>query len=187
MLKRMHYLRGAEMKKIVLVVALLLLMDHGCATYTGTPRHALSQLREAILNHDPDTALTYIDLDRVVENMVETGLRGHEATSDTQSLGLAAAKKAAPFMLPLVKELVRRQLRLAITASEETGYFSSIRKASVWYLDIVVEGDTATVTPKGGKKALFRMGKTTAGAWKIVEIMPEAGSEATGVERGQLP
>ena len=169
------------MRKIVILL-MLIIVGAGCTT--AGPRYALSRLREAILNHDPDAAFHYIDIDRVVDSLVETGLARREARSDAEALGIDLGKRVMPLMLPALRKFTRDQLRIAITSSDETGYFSSIRKASVWYLNIDSEGDRAVVTPKGSKKAAFRMAKTPEGSWKIIEIMPEGQSAAAPIGPG---
>jgi hypothetical protein len=160
--------------KIVFVLALLVLLLQGCATSNkGMPHYALTQLREAILNHDADSALRYVDVDRVVDNIIERKLAQQEARTDGQAAGIEAGRRIMPLILPALRQFVRDQLRIAITSSDESGYFSTIRKASVWYLNIVIDGDRAVVTPRGSNKAAFTMAKNSEGFWKIIEIMPD--------------
>lgn len=164
---------GSGSGKSLLLIAAVALLAWACtAAIEGTPRHAVAQLREAILAHDPDRALTFIDVDRVVANMIEKQTARAGTTSDEDAIGLLVGRHLAARLRPQLVDFLKQQLRIAITSTEETGYFSSIRKARVWLLDIAVDGDTAVVTPRGEKKAAFRMNRTADGAWKIVEIMP---------------
>ena len=157
------------------ILALLLLgtlLSAGC-TLDNTPRRSLSELRSALLSHDADRALRYIDVDRVVDCMARDMFQRYEAKADNplEALGIRAGKEAAAIIMPQVKEQLREQLRKAITSSGEGGYFRDIRRASVWYLNIHVEGDTAVVAPKGKSDIRFKMARTDEGYWRIVEIV----------------
>jgi hypothetical protein len=151
---------------------LCLFLSLGC-TLKDTPRHSLSELRTALLDHDPDTALKYVDVDSIVDCMVRDIFLKYDARADNelQALGIRAGREAAKLAAPAFKYLLTSQLRKAITSPDETGYFDYLRKASVWYLHITREGDTALVEPKGKSDIQFRMAKAPEGHWRIVEIM----------------
>ena len=162
-------------RRCVLFLALLLLWIPpllGC-TLSNTPRRSLSELRTALLDHDAEQALRYIDTDSVVDCLVRDIFRNYEKKADNPlgALGLMAARQAASALMPGIKDLVRKQLRDAITSSDEAGYFQDIRRASVWYLNIDVEGDTALVRPRGKSDIRFRMARSDEGRWRIVEII----------------
>ena len=144
----------------------------GC-TLASTPRRSLAELRTALLDHDAERAFLYIDTDSVVECLARDILLKYEKRANTpiEVLGLMAGRLAAPAMMPGIKDLVRKQLKEAITSSDEAGYFQDIRRASVWYLTIDVEGDTALVAPRGKSDIRFRMARTGEGRWRIVEII----------------
>jgi hypothetical protein len=144
----------------------------GCA-FKDTPRHSLSELRAALLNRDADAAMRYIDVDSVVECMVSDIFLKHEgkAGSPLEKLGIAAGKGAANIIMPAAKALVRMQVKAAISSHEDSGYFQQIRRASVWYLNITRDGDTAIVEPKGKSNTKFRMTRAPEGHWRIVEII----------------
>jgi hypothetical protein len=143
----------------------------GC-TLSNTPRRSLSELRIALLNHDADTALRYVDVDSVVDALVRDVFRKHEAKMDNPiaKLGIKAGKEAADVVMPGLVAITRWQLRTAITSDDQWGYFEDIKKSSVWYLNIEVEGDVAFVKPKGKSDIGFRMARTSDGHWKIVEM-----------------
>jgi len=153
-------------------VAALLLC--GC-TLSNTPRRSLSELREALLNHDADRAFRYVDVDSIVECMVRDIFAKYEAKADDplKVLGIRAGRKAAGLLMPGVKALAREQVREAILAPDEDGYFEYVRKGSVWYLEIEADGSTAIVKPVGKADTKFRMRQVEDGHWKIVEIMRE--------------
>ncbi len=159
-------------KRLGLFLFVLLLVLPGC-TLSDTPRRSLSELRTALLDHDAERAFRYIDTDRVVECLVRDTFLKYEKKADSplEALGLMAGRQAASIMMPGIKDLVRKQLKEAITSSDEAGYFQDIRRASVWYLTIDVEGSTALVAPMGKSDIRFRMARMDDGRWRIVEII----------------
>ena len=152
---------------------LILGMLMSACTFDNTPRRSLSELRAALLSHDADRALRYVDVDSVVDCMVRDAFLKYETKSGNplEALGIRASKEAAAIIMPQVKELLRDQLKKAITSPDEEGYFGDIRRASVWYLNIRVEGDEAVGEPKGKSDIRFRMARTEGGYWRIVEIV----------------
>ena len=143
----------------------------------GTPRHSLDELRSALLNHDADTALKYVDVDSIVDHMVEDAFRAQEsgAKTETDPLGSALGRFAASAMLQPAKALIRKGVRAAIESDDQLGYFSSIRKASAWYFTIEEKGNTAVVTPRGDDKVRFKMERTDEGYWRITELILKNG------------
>ena len=139
----------------------------------GSPRHSLGELRTALLNHDADAALKYVDVDSIVAHMVEDAFQAKESSpkTDRDALGLALGRAASSAMLPLTTSLIRKGVRAAIESDDQLGYFSSIRKASAWYFTIEEKGDTAVVTPRGDDKVRFIMERTDKGYWRITELV----------------
>jgi hypothetical protein len=160
----------------LLCLFVLAFVAAGC-TLSDTPRRSLNELRTALLNHDADTALRYIDVESVVDGLVRDIFRKHEAKTDDPiaKLGIKAGKEAADAVMPGLVAITRWQLKAAIVSDDQWGYFEDIRKASVWYLNIKVEGDAAFVKPKGKSDIGFRMARTGDGCWKIVEMNYLAG------------
>ena len=144
----------------------------GCALQ-GTPRHSLGELRNALLNHDADAALKYVDVECIVAHMVEDAFRTKEssAKTDLDALGLALGRSVASAMLPQATALIRKGVQAAIESDDQLGYFSSIRKASAWYFTIEEKGNTALVTPRGDDKVRFKMERTDQGYWRITELI----------------
>ncbi len=167
-------MRPGRFLPVLVFLACLLLQ---ACMLNDTPRHSLNELRTALLNHDADTALRYIDVDSVVDCMVRDIFLKYEAKADSplESLGLSVGRAAAKAMMPGVKELARSQVKKAITSPDEGDYFTYIRKGSVWYLNFEVGGDTAWVAPKGKSDIRFRMQRVPDGYWRIVEIKKERG------------
>ena len=155
-----------------LAVLLLLVASNGC-TLNGSPRRSLAELRTALVNHDAENALHYIDVDSIVEGMVRDILSEYQARSDDpmSALGVKAGRQVADAVMPAMKAVARRQVRAAILSDDQWGYFKEIRRSSVWYLDITIDGDTAVVKPKGKSEVSFKMTRTGEGLWRIVEIL----------------
>jgi hypothetical protein len=155
---------------VILLISLLLLS--ACALQ-GTPRHSLGELRNALLNHDADEALKYVDVDSIAAHMMEDAFRTKEssAKTDLDALGLALGRSIASAMLPQATGLIRKGIYAAIESDDQLGYFSSIRKASIWYFTIEEKGNTAVVTPRGDDKVRFKMERTDKGYWRITELI----------------
>jgi hypothetical protein len=160
---------GFSLKAALIAFVLLLT---ACALQ-ATPRHSLAELRNALLNHDADAALKYVDVDSIVDHMVEGVFRAQESSAKTEldPLGSALGRFAASAMLQPAKALIRKGVRAAIESDDQLGYFSSIRKASVWYFTIEEEGNSAVVTPRGDDKVRFKMERTDEGYWRITELI----------------
>jgi hypothetical protein len=159
----------------VVLVALSCLLS-ACA-FPGTPRHSLAELKSALLNHDADRALKYVDVDSIVNHMVEDALRAKElsAKTDLDALGLALGRSIASAILPQATLLIRQGVIAAIESDDQLGYFSQIRKGSVWYFSIDEKANTAIVTPRGDDKVRFKMERTDQGYWKITELILKKG------------
>ena len=95
--------------------------------------------------------------------------------TDLGSTGPAFGRLLASAVMPQAKILLRKGLIAAIESDDQLGYFSSIKKSSVWYLSIEEDGDTALVTPRGDDKVRFKMKRTGQGYWKITELILKNG------------
>lgn len=167
-------MRTSLLKTTVLsTLVVMLWVISGCAT-TGTPRESLSRLRSALLNHDAETALRYIDVDSITGHLAEDILDKYAASDEMlASLGVTIGRNMQPLLLPFITEALRKQLRKAISSTEDNVYFSSIRQAHIFYLNVRIEEDGhAFVEPKGKSDFAFRMAKTGEGYWKIVQLIP---------------
>ena len=156
----------------VCLLLAMLAMLFGCTT-VGSPRRSLDELRSALLEHDAERAVRYIDVNSIVDCMARDIFEKYEKKADNPLAlaGVLVGRQAAALAMPAIKEAVRKELKEAIASSGESGYFHDIRKASVWYLNIEVAGDSAMVTPRGKSDIAFRMARTKEGYWRIVEIV----------------
>jgi hypothetical protein len=143
------------------------LLVYGCSL-SDSPRRSLSELKTALVNHDADKALKYIDVNSVVATFVNDLFSGGEDTKNT--FGLTVVRGMANLARPAMSALVERQLRAAISSDNQWGHFDDIRRASVWYFTIAEEGDSALVEPRGKSSFYFVMKKTQPGWWRITEI-----------------
>ena len=154
----------------VLLTSLCLLS--ACAL-PGTPRHSLDELRTALLNHDADAALKYVDVDSIVNHMVDEAFVTKElkAKTDLDAMGLALGRSLVSSLLPQTKALIRKGVYAAIESDDQLGYFSDIKRSSIWYFTIEQEGDIAIVTPRGDDKVRFKMERADKGYWRITELI----------------
>ncbi len=108
-----------------------------------------------------------------MDHMVEDAFRAQEssAKAELDPLGSAVGRFVASAMLPQAKALIRKGVRAAIESDDQLGYFSSIKKASVWYFTIEEKGNIAIVTPRGDDKVRFKMERTDQDYWKITELI----------------
>ncbi len=139
-------------------------LTSACAL-NGSPRHSLGELRRALLNHDADGALKYVDVDSIVDHMMENSFHNLDV------MGIPVGRAVASALMPPARAVIRKGVRAAIESDDELGYFSQIREASVWYLSIKQDGNTAIVTPRGDDKMRFKMEQTNEGYWRITELI----------------
>jgi hypothetical protein len=156
---------------VVLIACVALSGLNGCAV-SGTPRGSLSELRGALLNHDAEKALVYIDVDSIVDSFIHDIFARYQAKAEdpTEALGIRLGEQLATITRPSLSILVEKQVRAAIISDDQRGYFKDIKRASVWYFTIAVNGRTAIVEPRGNSDIRFKMSKTESGIWRIVEI-----------------
>jgi hypothetical protein len=145
----------------------------GC-TLSDTPRRSLAELRSALLDHDADRALRYVDVDSIVECVARDILLKYEARSEDplEQAGVRIGREVSRLLMPGAKAIARKRIREAIASVDQWGYFDDIRRSSVWYLAVDVDGDAATVAPKGKADVMFRMARAPEGGyWRITEIV----------------
>jgi hypothetical protein len=172
--------KGGKTRTFLALLLLLAVAVTGCTT-GGSPRRSLSELRTALVNHDADTALRYIDVDSIVEGMVKDLFLEYEAKAPDDPatvFGVKAGRQIADAVMPAMRAAARHQVRAAIASDDQWGYFKDIRRSSVWYLDIREDGDTTIVEPKGKSDIQFRMARTKDGRWRIVGIVRKKGRDA---------
>jgi hypothetical protein len=138
-----------------------------------TPRYSLYWFKKAILEHDAESAVKYLDIDSIVDNMVKD-MSGEEdkekARSKDRSEGPMKniGKDVIMQNLPTIKVQLREQLKSAIVSYNNRTALDNLNKASVFGLHITMEGDVALVKIWGKDKVAFRMAKSSEGHWRII-------------------
>jgi len=165
-----HRWRNIAVFSLLFVLTFLFVI--GYFYVKSTPRYSLYWFKRAILKHDAEEALKYIDVDSVLDNMVKD-LSGGEDGEKTQTKN--GSKKPMKNIgqeiirqnLPAIKEQLREQLKSAIISYNDQGTLDKLNKASIFGLRIVMEGDTALVNIRGKDAVAFKMTRAPEGHWRI--------------------
>jgi hypothetical protein len=165
-------------KKSVVLLSFLLLvfiiaLGTGYIFLKETPRYSLYWFKKAILDHDAEGALKYLDIDRIVDNMVQD-MSGGEDKDKVQSKDPSKdsmkniGKDIIMQNLPAIKTQLREQLKSAILSYNDRTVLDNLNKASVLGLQITMEDDRALVRIRGRDKVAFKMAKSPEGHWRII-------------------
>jgi hypothetical protein len=164
-------------KSAILLSSLLLVfiiaLGAGYIFVKETPRYSLYWFKKAILDHDAESALKYLDIDSIVDNMVKD-MSGGEDKEKTQSKDSSKesmkniGKAVIMQNLPTIKTQLREQLKSAIVSYNDRTVLDNLNKANVLGLQIVMEGDKALVKIRGRDKVAFKMEKSPEGHWRII-------------------
>ncbi|MBA4391098.1 MAG: hypothetical protein C0399_09185 [Syntrophus sp. (in: bacteria)] len=168
--------RGRKKKLILLSSVLVALIVFGVAGFLSihnTPRYSLYWFKKAILEHNAESALKYLDIDSIVDNMVKDIFDKPEqqkVTSKNQpeTSMKSIGKDIVMQNLPTMKKQLREQLESAIISYNDQAALDNLSKASVLGLVITMEGDLALVKIRGKDTVAFTMAKSPEGRWKIV-------------------
>lgn len=165
------------MKKLGIAIAIVALFVGSWTYLTGTPQYSLYQFKKAMANHDAETAFKYFDIDSVVDNLATELMNSKEmnqGASATDRLGQDFAKGFLALMLPTLKETMKGQLKRAITTPSDEGKdtpIGGLSKGSWSDFDVQVEGKMAIVSKKDDPNLKLKMVKSSAGHWRIVQMM----------------
>jgi hypothetical protein len=167
---------GKRKKRYVLFLSILCILAVALGISSifirETPRYSLYWFKKAILAHDAENALKYLDVDSILDNMVKdmSGEEGKEkahsknqSESPTKNIGRDVIMQN----LPTIKAQLREQLKSAIISYNNKAALDNLNKASVFGLRITMEGDTALVKIRGKDQTAFKMTKSSEGHWKI--------------------
>lgn len=161
------------MKKILLILGVLLLVViTGSFLYIrSTPRYSLYKLKNAISDKDAESALKYIDVDSIVDNLMKDLYANEPPSSNRwEAMGRSIGQGMAMLMLPVLKENMKSQIKTSIVSEDDKSKLVGLRK-NLWDIDIETSGKTAILTPKDNQSIKFKMTKTSDGYWRIVEII----------------
>lgn len=161
------------MKKYLIAAFVVFAILIGAYIYIkGTPQYSLYQLKNALLNRDAETALLYLDIDSIVDNMMKEVMIQDEPQPKNvwEAAGRNIGKAMAMAMMPAMKETMKSAIKTAITSSDKST-LDNIKKGGIWDFDIKTKGTIATIVPKNDASLNFKMVKTGAGYWKVVEFI----------------
>jgi hypothetical protein len=156
-----------------ILVVLIIALGISYIFIKETPRYSLYWFKKAILERDAESALKYLDTDSIVDNMVKD-MSGEEDKEKVQSKDQSKGsmknigKDIIMQNLPAIKEQLREQLKSAIISYNDRTILDNLNKASVFGLQISMEGDIALVKIWGKDKVAFKMAKSSEGHWKII-------------------
>jgi hypothetical protein len=164
-------------KRIILVssslLAFIIVLGIGYLFIKETPRYSLYWFKRAILDRDAESALKYLDTDSIVDNMVKD-MSGGDDKEKTQSKDSSKGsmknigKDVIMQNLPAIKTQLREQLKSAIISYNDRTVLNNLNKASVFGLQITMEGDMALVKIRGRDKVAFKMAKSPEDHWRII-------------------
>lgn len=168
--------RGRKKKLIILssiLFALIILGIAGFLAIHNTPRYSLYWFKKAILEHDAESALKYLDIDSIVDNMVKDIFDKPEQEKEPSKNQREApmkniGKDIIMQNLPAMKIQLKEQLESAIISYNDQTALNNLSRANVLGLAITMDGDLALVKIRGKDKVAFKMAKSPEGNWKIV-------------------
>lgn len=154
------------MKKIIITLlsAIALAIGGGYYYFTGTPTYSLYQLKKAIGSHDSTAFNQYVDIDRVIGDLLTEATK--EMNSELEDNPFAGLAKT--FLLSMKDELkskVNKSIE-KISSGKEGGF------SEVSIKDIKREGKSANVVLINSKNEEIRLSmvKVSDGYWKIVSV-----------------
>jgi hypothetical protein len=156
-----------------LLFGLIIALGIGYIFIKETPRYSLYWFKKAILDRDAEMALKYLDTDSIVDNMVKD-MSGEEDKEKVQPKDQSKGsmnnigKDIIMQNLPAIKAQLREQLKSAIVSYNDRAVLDNLNKASVFGLQITLEGDMALVKIRGKDKIAFKMAKSSEGHWRII-------------------
>jgi hypothetical protein len=158
-----------------LLFGLIIALGIGYIFIKETPRYSLYWFKKAVLDRDAERALKYLDTDSIVDNIAKD-MSGEEDKEKVQSKNQSKrsmnniGKDIIMQNLPAIKAQLREQLKSAILSYNDRTVLDNLNKASVFGLQITMEGDMALVKIRGRDKVAFKMAKSSEGHWMIISF-----------------
>jgi hypothetical protein len=165
----------------LIILGLVLGVWAGNIYWQGTPRCSLYRMAKAIKNNDPQTFLSYVDMDQVLAGMVDSTIKKvRKKISPNSDSDKPAQEESSPndkrfndMVAQFTKSLkpaLEQQLIKAMQNIEERDRISPF--AAAFLSQVEREGDKAQVTMKVSKKDSYQctMEKTPDGFWKVVKL-----------------
>ena len=166
---------------VLIVVGLVIGVWAGNNYWQGNPRCSLYRMAKAIKNNDPQTFLSYVDMDQVLEGMLDSTIKkvrknfspnsdSAEPAPEEPSPKNKEFKDMVAQLAQSLKPALEQQLTRAFQNIEQRDRISPF--ASAFLSHVKREGDKAQVTMRVSKKDTYQctMEKTPGGFWKVVSI-----------------
>ncbi len=179
--------RGAARLTTVAALAAFILAALAVAFFfvRETPTYSLFMLKRAIIDHDAEKAMRYIDTDRIVDRIVADTFSADETSGPTghnrwQTMMRKVGKEAIIQNLPAIKVQLREQLKSMIHSYNDETILAYLNKATVFAIPITVDGDKAYGVIPAKKEIRFEMARSGNPRWKIVAVDVTALALANG-------
>jgi len=161
---------------VIGLISVCLLVGISFYYIKGTPHYSLYKFKKALLKNDPETALKYLDIDSIVDNLMSRTMmemtEERLSKNEWENAGRAMGIGIAMMMKPAMKEFLKTSFKQAVTNPDKDK--TDIRKLKdLGFNDYIIEriGNTALISPKNDPDVSFKMTRIEGGYWKIVDII----------------
>ena len=160
------------MKKIIIIAIVVFLLILGGSAYyfVGTPSYSLYKLKSAITQHDSATFNKYVDIDRVVSNLMDQASSGdNNGNNSTDGQNSNWGAELFKSLLPAIKQ----QMKDAINSSiEDISKGKNDKISTLKIKNISQEGKSAKVTlvNSNGDELALDMIQSPQRYWIIVGV-----------------
>lgn len=161
------------MKKAIIVtfIAIIVIASGSFYYYVGTPSYSLYKLKKAIQNHDSASFNKYVDVDRIVDDLMNTAVAqtekemGDLKDNPFGELGMTIAKG----LMSSMKEQMKTEINKSI---EEISENKDDKYSKVEIENIVKEGKSAKVTLVNSEGDTIKMDmiEMPGRYWRIVSV-----------------
>ncbi len=166
-----------QIKKKTWLILLGLLLIIGFSSYyywRGTPQYSILQLKTAVKNHDVDTALKYIDIDQVFDNLwerIKTEMLTESTETDNsfEALGAVLGIGLADSIKPIIKTAMRDGIINSIKEEENTSTTTD-KLSDAWNKDYKIKKKDNKVYLEFDDGITFILIQTSKRYWKIIDI-----------------
>ncbi|MDD3607286.1 MAG: DUF2939 domain-containing protein [Candidatus Moranbacteria bacterium] len=158
-------------KKIIIgLVAIAVILGGTFYYFKGTPKYSLYQLKKAIASHDSSKFNQYVDVDRVVQNLMDTAVKefDEEMAEDDNPFG-DFGKGIMQAMMPSLKEGLKNSINQGI---EEISENKDNKYSKIEIQEIIKEGKSANITliNQDNETIKLNMIQMPERYWRIVGI-----------------
>ncbi len=180
-------------KKIIIVLVIIVVILGGVFYYfKGTPSYSLYQLKKSIQNHDSTSFNQYVDVDRVVQNLMDSATKGFDEEMEGQdNLFGDFGEGIMQAMIPSLKEEIKNGINKGI---EEISENKDDKYSKIEIQEVIKEGKSAKVTLINQDNETIKMDmiQIPGRYWRIVgvdfddfkKISPEAVKSSDDSEDG---